>query len=141
MTALCFGVVAASALGCHRRGYTDLYVDSMASEIRDLQDQLYEYDHEYRLLEQELDSLRRQNARHPSDRPQTTPDGQSPSRLQDSLSRDPLPPPKKSNGNGNRSSSDRLPVEDSSPQLTLPSIIAEPESLLVPAIFTDANPA
>ncbi len=33
----------------------------MANEIRDLEDQLYEYDHQYRLLEQELESLRRQN--------------------------------------------------------------------------------
>ncbi|MBX3422110.1 MAG: hypothetical protein KF752_11205 [Pirellulaceae bacterium] len=55
-------LVCASAVGCQRRGYTDLYVDSMAGEIRDLEDQLYEYDHEYRLLEQELESLRRHNA-------------------------------------------------------------------------------
>jgi hypothetical protein len=33
----------------------------MAAEIRDLEDQLYEYDHEYKLLEQELEGLRRQN--------------------------------------------------------------------------------
>ena len=55
-------LVCAVLSGCHRRGYTDLYVESMASEIRDLEDQLYEYDHEYRLLEQELESLRRHNA-------------------------------------------------------------------------------
>ncbi len=48
--------------GCHHRAQTDVYVDSMAGEIRDLEDQLYQYDHEYRLLEQELESLRRRNA-------------------------------------------------------------------------------
>lgn len=33
----------------------------MAAEIRDLEDQLYEYDHQYKLLEQELEVLRQQN--------------------------------------------------------------------------------
>ncbi len=54
---MCCAVLA----GCQGRGYTDVYVDAMAAEIRDLEDQLYEYDHEYRLLEQELDSLRLEN--------------------------------------------------------------------------------
>lgn len=49
--------------GCARRAYTDVYVDTMASEIRDLEDQLYEYDNEYRVLEQELESLKLENAR------------------------------------------------------------------------------
>jgi hypothetical protein len=58
-----FGLMSASALtGCRNRAYNDLYVENMASEIRDLENQLYEYDHEYRLLEQELESLRHQNA-------------------------------------------------------------------------------
>ncbi|MEM8734628.1 MAG: hypothetical protein AAGG44_10425 [Planctomycetota bacterium] len=34
----------------------------MAAEIRDLEDQLYEYDNEYRILERELATLRAQNA-------------------------------------------------------------------------------
>ncbi len=34
----------------------------MAAEIRDLEDQLYEYDHQYRVLEQELETLRTQNS-------------------------------------------------------------------------------
>lgn len=55
-----FGAVILGLIaGCHTSPRTDLYVDSMAKEIRDLQDQLYEYDHEYRLLEQELESMRR----------------------------------------------------------------------------------
>ncbi len=58
-----FGLLATGLLtGCQRRAHTDLYVDSMAAEIRDLEDQLYQYDHEYRLLEQELESLRRRKA-------------------------------------------------------------------------------
>lgn len=59
--ALLLGMLCAAA-GCHRRGYTDLYLESMATEVRELEDQLYEYDHEYKLLEQELEGLRRQNA-------------------------------------------------------------------------------
>lgn len=35
----------------------------MAAEIRDLEDQLYEYDHQYRILEQELNSIRADNGR------------------------------------------------------------------------------
>jgi hypothetical protein len=48
--------------GCRRRAYNDVYVENMAAEIRDLENQLYEYDHEYKLLEQELQILRQQNA-------------------------------------------------------------------------------
>ena len=52
-----------SAVGCARRAYTDVYVENMASEIRILEDQLYEFDSEYRVLEQELDALQAENAR------------------------------------------------------------------------------
>lgn len=48
--------------GCHGRAMNDLYSEHMAAEIRDLEDQLYEYDHQYRLLEQELEILRTQNS-------------------------------------------------------------------------------
>ncbi len=48
--------------GCASRAYNDLYIENMAAEIRDLEDQLYEYDHEYRILEQELQALRQQNS-------------------------------------------------------------------------------
>ncbi len=53
------GCIALS--GCHGRAYRDLYAENMAAEIRDLEDQLYEYDHQYKLLEQELEVLRQQN--------------------------------------------------------------------------------
>lgn len=56
-------VICASSVGCRHRAYSDLYVENMASEIRDLEDQLYEYDYQYKLLEQELDSLRAQHYR------------------------------------------------------------------------------
>lgn len=55
-------LVGSLFLGCQHRAQTDIYVDSMAAEIRDLEDQLYLYDHETRLLEQEVESLRRRNA-------------------------------------------------------------------------------
>ena len=45
----------------------------MAAEIRDLEDQLYWYDHEYRLLEQQLETLRRRNAALQSNSSQANP--------------------------------------------------------------------
>lgn len=59
--------------GCHNRAYNDLYVESMAAEIRDLEDQLYEYDHEYRVLEQKLAALQAENDQHSSTVPQKAP--------------------------------------------------------------------
>lgn len=44
--------------GCHQRAYNELYVENMASEIRLLEDRIYEYDAEYRVLENELEDLR-----------------------------------------------------------------------------------
>jgi len=68
-------LVLGSALftGCHNRAYNDLYVESMAAEIRDLEDQLYEYDHEYRVLEQKLAALQAENNQHASAAPQKAP--------------------------------------------------------------------
>ena len=128
-SALCLGTVVASTLGCHRRGYTDLYVDTMASEIRDLQDQLYEYDHEYRLLEQELESLRRQNVRIQSNRNESQSNFKSPSSPLEFLPRETLPVPKKNSGNSSPSAIDSLRSEDSSFESAIPSIITEPEPL------------
>ncbi len=53
----------ALAGGCARRAYNDVYVENMAAEIRDLEDQLYEFDGEYRVMEQQLEALRSENAR------------------------------------------------------------------------------
>lgn len=47
--------------GCRRPAYQDLYVQNMAAEIRDLEDIIYEYDHEYRKLELELEASKREN--------------------------------------------------------------------------------
>lgn len=58
---LLLGIAALS--GCRNRARSELYLDNLAAENRNLEDQLYEYDHEYRLLEQELQSLRLENAR------------------------------------------------------------------------------
>lgn len=54
-------LLAAAPIGCRNAAYSDLYVESMASEIRQLEDQLYDYDNEYHILEQELESLRAEN--------------------------------------------------------------------------------
>lgn len=63
MIACALGLSLLSGSGCARRAYTDVYVENMASEIRDLEDQLYEFDSEYRVLEQELETLHAENAR------------------------------------------------------------------------------
>ncbi len=47
-------------VGCRGRAKDELYIEAMSSEIRDLEDQLYEYDYEYRRLEQENESLQRE---------------------------------------------------------------------------------
>ena len=47
--------------GCQRRAYTDLYVERMAGEIRELEDRIYEYDSAYRQTEDELDIIRSEN--------------------------------------------------------------------------------
>lgn len=123
------GILCASMVGCHRRGYTDLYVDAMASDIRDLQDQLYEYDHEYRLLEQELESLRRQNASQSEihrTTPQAEPVPSSPLQFQP---RDELPRPERGSVSPQQNSLDNLPNRNPREQSTLPSIITEPEGL------------
>ena len=51
-------IVVLSQSGCHQRAYNELYVENMASEIRLLEDRVYEYDAEYRALENELEDLR-----------------------------------------------------------------------------------
>ncbi len=56
-------LMAASAGGCARRAYNDVYVENMAAEIRDLEDQLYDFDNEYRVMEQQIDALKAENAR------------------------------------------------------------------------------
>lgn len=47
--------------GCAQRAYNELYVENMASEIRLLEDRIYEYDAEYRALENELIDLQTVN--------------------------------------------------------------------------------
>jgi len=47
--------------GCQRKAYTDLYVERMAGEIRELEDRIFEYDAAYRQTEDELDIIRSEN--------------------------------------------------------------------------------
>ncbi len=48
-------------VGCQRRAYTDLYAESMAGEIRELEDRIYEYDAAYQGVEEELAILQSEN--------------------------------------------------------------------------------
>ena len=52
---------AVLAGGCRRPAFQDIYVQNMAAEIRELEDIIYEYDHEYRKLELELEAAKREN--------------------------------------------------------------------------------
>lgn len=54
--------IAIFAGGCRRPAFQDVYVQNMAAEIRELEDIIYEYDHEYRKLELELEAAKRENA-------------------------------------------------------------------------------
>lgn len=49
-------------VGCRGRARDDIYIETMAAEIRDLEDQCYEYDYEYRRLEQEYADMSRRMA-------------------------------------------------------------------------------
>ncbi|MFO1066759.1 MAG: hypothetical protein U0892_23110 [Pirellulales bacterium] len=51
----------AMAGGCARRAANEVYTDAMAAEIRQLEDDLYQYDHEFRVIEQEVIELQREN--------------------------------------------------------------------------------
>ncbi|MFN9413412.1 MAG: hypothetical protein ACK57V_13675 [Pirellula sp.] len=42
------------SVGCRRAAFNELYVENMASEVRMLEDRVYEYDAAYQALEQEL---------------------------------------------------------------------------------------
>ncbi len=123
----------AAQVGCRNAAYSDLYVESMAAEIRQLEDQLYEYDNEYHVLEKELASLRAENQKlrttpATSDRPQSglgkllAPKESSPAPLE-FAPRDPLPVPSPSS-NSNSVPSYSPPTEQ------LPA--KKPESILEP---------
>ena len=48
------GLYVLSASGCKQQAYNELYREQMAAEIRALEDRVYEFDSEYRALEQDL---------------------------------------------------------------------------------------
>jgi hypothetical protein len=50
-------------VGCQRQAYTDFYTESMAGEIRELENRIYEYDDAYRSIEEELSILESENER------------------------------------------------------------------------------
>ena len=49
---LCSSVILVG--GCRRPAFQEVYVQNMAAEIRELEDIIYEYDHEFRKLELEF---------------------------------------------------------------------------------------
>jgi hypothetical protein len=49
--------------GCQQRVYHDLYSQQASAEIRALEDRIYEYDSEFRSLEEELVGIERENQR------------------------------------------------------------------------------
>ena len=115
----------AAQVGCRNAAYSDLYVESMAAEIRQLEDQLYEYDNEYHVLEKELASLKAENQKLRTNPATTTkpqsglgqllaPKESTPSTLE-FAPREPLPVPSTTNS---------LPTEQ------LPA--KKPESILEP---------
>ena len=66
---ICCAIVFLFGTGCRQRAYTELYVESMASEIRMLEDRVFEYDAAYLEKDagyesavQELDRLRKKTA-------------------------------------------------------------------------------
>ena len=56
-------VIVCTLTGCRNRAYTELYVDNMAAEIRAMEDLVNSYEHEYRALENQHASLKRENER------------------------------------------------------------------------------
>ncbi len=52
-----------STSGCQQRVYHDLYSQQASAEIRALEDRIYEYDSEFRSLEEELVGIERENQR------------------------------------------------------------------------------
>ncbi|MFN5468039.1 MAG: hypothetical protein ACK57Y_03390 [Pirellulaceae bacterium] len=54
---------AVAISGCQQRVYHDLYSQQASAEIRALEDRIYEYDSEFRSLEEELVGIERENQR------------------------------------------------------------------------------
>lgn len=89
----------------------------MAADIRDLEDQLYEYDHEYKLLEQQLGSMRREVAHLRSSPPAAVvPKASKPNVPLEFLPRDTLPAPSTSKNKDSQKKGDSSP-----PSILLPS--------------------
>jgi hypothetical protein len=62
LAGLIIAVYLAGSTGC-QHAYNDFYTESMAGEIRELENRIYEYDEAYQSLEQEVGVLESENAR------------------------------------------------------------------------------
>ena len=58
LSVLCCALVAVFGTGCRQRAFTELYVENMASEIRMLEDRIYEYDAAYMEKDSDYESMR-----------------------------------------------------------------------------------
>jgi hypothetical protein len=108
--------------GCRQRAYTELYVENMASEVRMLEDRVYEYDAAYQSLERDVEEWKRKYEKLESEHR---------NQLHSS------PAPREPHNNSSRKSdsllrpSDSIPTEP--PPITLkPSTPAEKPSVMIP---------
>ncbi len=112
-------VGVAASVGCRNAAYSELYVENMAAEIRDLEDQLYEYDNEYHVLEQQLQALRAENQQlrqspvsTPTAQPGFLPKASDTNTPRELAPRTAVPEPRNSSGMPNTSNSPKsAPVE------------------------------
>jgi hypothetical protein len=80
--------------GCRQQAFSEVYFQNMALENRALEDRIYEYDSEYRALENELDAAQRANARLRQQLAESQQDkGTSTNRLFRPRGSNPTPPP------------------------------------------------
>ncbi len=63
LTWVCCAVACVVGIGCRQRAYTELYVENMASEVRMLEDRIWEYDAAYRDKDSEYERLVQEVAR------------------------------------------------------------------------------
>lgn len=59
---VCCAIACIAVTGCRQRAYTELYVENMASEVRMLEDRIWEYDAAYREKDAEYEWLKQQVA-------------------------------------------------------------------------------
>lgn len=136
---------AIAASGCQQRVYHDLYSQQASAEIRALEDRIYEYDSEFRTLEEELVGIERENQRLRAELQRLGPSGlplrgnsgatSSPSDRPRSLLEESKPPGKKL-----PAPSGRAPVQPKIPQGSGEEIDLSPPVVEVPKLDPTRDP-